>query len=254
MTKEDECLCGSISSPDTTGTIDTIDTTDTAGPSGTAARRGLPRLRYPVVVEGRYDRAKLTSLFDAHIITTEGFGIFSAREKLALIRAAARRSGGILVLTDSDGAGLVIRNYFRSALPKELLHHVYIPQIPGRERRKAAPSKAGYLGVEGIDADLLRRLLAPYTVDGGAAPGSGTASGTGGPITKAEFYADGFSGRAGSAERRRLLCEQLDLPREMSANALLETLNLLLMREEYRRIVDAPPFAAAADDPGGHAG
>ncbi len=189
------------------------------------------KLAYPVVVEGRYDRIKLESLFDAYILTTEGFGIFHEKEKLMLIRRLAETYGALIILTDSDGAGTVIRNYFKAALPPERQIHLYTPQISGKEHRKAHPSKAGYLGVEGMEADTLRALLAPFAAD--------TALPARGNLTKAMFYADGFSGQPDSAARREKLAEAASLPRGMSANALLNALNLLYGDAGYRALVKA---------------
>ncbi|MBO5217934.1 MAG: DUF4093 domain-containing protein, partial [Clostridia bacterium] len=119
------------------------------------------KIDIPIAVEGKYDKIKIASIADAQIVVTDGFGVFASDEKAALIRRLAEPRG-IIVLTDSDGAGLVIRNYFNSILKKEKIFHLYIPQVAGKERRKKMPSKAGTLGVEGIDADYLRGLLEPF--------------------------------------------------------------------------------------------
>ena len=118
------------------------------------------RIPYPIIVEGRYDKIKLSSLFDAQIITTDGFGVFNRGEKMAVIRALAKKSR-LIVLTDSDGAGTLIRSHITSSLPRDRLIHLYIPKIEGKERRKDAPSAEGTLGVEGMEASLLRELLSP---------------------------------------------------------------------------------------------
>lgn len=187
------------------------------------------KLNIPIAVEGKYDKIKLSSIADAQIITTEGFGVFASKEKAALIRRIAEPRG-IIVLTDSDGAGLVIRNYFNSILPKEKLFHIYIPKIEGKEKRKKSPSKEGTLGVEGIDADLLRKLLLPFAADEPTTRGR--------KVTKTDFFADGLSGTDGSAERRRRLCERLALPDNMSANALLAAVNLLCDYDKYKEMVE----------------
>lgn len=187
------------------------------------------KLNIPIAVEGKYDKIKLSSIADAQIITTEGFGVFASKEKAALIRRIAEPRG-IIVLTDSDGAGLVIRNYFNSILPKEKLFHIYIPKIEGKEKRKKSPSKEGTLGVEGIDADLLRKLLLPFAADEPTTRGR--------EVTKTDFFADGLSGTDGSAERRRRLCERLALPDNMSANALLAAVNLLCDYDKYKEMVE----------------
>lgn len=184
------------------------------------------KIRLPILVEGKYDKNHLHSLVDAHIIATDGFGIFKETEKKALIRRLGEKEG-LIVLTDSDGAGLVIRNLVNSLLPKEKIHHLYTPQIAGKERRKNAPSKAGYLGVEGIPADILLHLLAPFADD---APIEETLP----PLTKADFYADGFSGRDNSAALRKDLARALQLPDNLSANALLEAINFLRLSPQYR--------------------
>ena len=189
----------------------------------------------PIIVEGKYDKIKLSSIVSAHIITTDGFGIFSASEKAALIRRLAEPNG-VIVLTDSDGAGLVIRNYLKSLLPPDKIIHIYTPQIKGRERRKSAPSKAGLLGVEGIDADWLREALAPFA--DGPAPRKMS-------LSKADFYALGLSGGAGSENRRRALAKALSLPDNLSSNALLEAVNLLVSEEEFAAALSAAETSAA---------
>lgn len=185
------------------------------------------KLKLPVIVEGKYDKHRLSSLLDAHIITTDGFGIFREDEKRRLIRRLAA-SGGVIVMTDSDSAGLVIRNYLRSVLSGYCVRHVYIPQVEGKEHRKSAASKEGLLGVEGIDAQTLVRLLEPF------ASGSGETEPPRQPLTKADFYADGFSGRDDSAKRRTALAAALGLPDNLSANALLEAINMLWLYDEYK--------------------
>ncbi len=177
----------------------------------------------PIIVEGKYDKIKLNSLVKANIITTDGFGIFSAKEKAALIRRLAAEHG-IIVITDSDGAGLVIRNFLKNLVPKDKITHIYIPQIKGKERRKDAPSKEGFLGVEGMEADLLRKALAPFA-DGGVKPRM--------KLTKADLYERGLSGRDDSEKRRKALAALLDLPQNLSANALLEAICMLISEEEF---------------------
>lgn len=195
-----------------------------------------PKLRYPVVVEGRYDRIKMESLFEACVLTTDGFGIFREKEKLSLIRRLAQTYGAIIILTDSDGAGKVIRNYFNSVLPPEQLIHLYIPQISGKERRKTSPSKEGFLGVEGTDSHILRTLLLPFT--------DPNVSLSRVAISKTDFYRDGFSGGTNSAARRDALCRAAALPCGMSANALLTAINLLYGKEGYAALcqqIEAAP-------------
>lgn len=190
------------------------------------------KINRPIIVEGLYDKIKLDSIIDAPIIVTDGFGVFREHEKAALIRRAAERSG-VIVLTDSDSAGMVIRNYINSILPKEQITHIYIPQMPGRERRKKIGSKSGLLGVEGMDADLLRKLLLPFS-EGYA----DDAADTRGKITKLDFYLDGLSGGEGSAERRRALAKACGLPDNLSATALLAALNMLYTRDEYKGMLN----------------
>lgn len=202
------------------------------------------KIGIPIAVEGKYDKIKLASIVDANIITTGGFGIFSSDEKKLLIRRLAEPRG-IIVLTDSDGAGLVIRNYFRSILPSDKLIHLYIPQISGREKRKRQPSKAGILGVEGIDAETLRRLLEPFAVGGdrdvdeaSANTDNVNADSTRREVTKTDFYSDRLSGSESSALRRAALCRLLGLPDNMSSNALLAAVNMLCGYDGYRELVD----------------
>lgn len=192
------------------------------------------RVDIPIAVEGKYDKIKLCSIIDANIVTTDGFGIFSSAEKTALIRRIAEPRG-IIVLTDSDGAGLVIRNYFKSILPKDKLIHLYTPEIVGKERRKKAPSKAGFLGVEGMEADMLRELFRPFAVNSNNSYNKFTNKQQ---VTKADFFADGLSGGEGSVERRNRLAAALGLPSGLSANALLAAVNMLCGRDEYSRIVN----------------
>ncbi len=179
----------------------------------------------PIIVEGKYDKIKLSRVVKAHIVTTDGFGIFSKAEKTALIRRLAE-ANGVIVLTDSDGAGLVIRNYIKNILPANQIIHIYTPQIKGKEKRKTEPSKAGFLGVEGMDTAWLEEALAPFA-DGGAKPRMS--------LTKADLYALGLSGREDSASRRKELARALKLPDNLSANALLEAINLLVTEEEFEK-------------------
>jgi ribonuclease M5 len=187
------------------------------------------RLDRPVVVEGKYDKIRLQAIVDADILTTDGFGIFKAKEKTAMLRRIAAKNG-ILVLTDSDGGGLVIRNYFNAILPKDKLTHLYIPAIKGREKRKTEDSKEGLLGVEGMDTAILRELFAPFAVDAEVSPRRE-------PITKVDLYEDGLSGGAGSKAKRVALCRAAGLPLNISADAMLTALNLLYGREEYKELL-----------------
>ncbi len=187
----------------------------------------------PVIVEGKYDKQKLSAILNTTIITTNGFRIFNDREKRALIRRLAEKNG-IFVLTDADGAGLVIRNLLRGCVPKEKITHLYIPAIAGKERRKSAPSKEGLLGVEGIDEETLTQIFAPFAVGSEAQENSVHAV-----VTKADFYEAGLSGGTESAVLRARLAEQLRLPPHMSANALLEAINLLYTKEAFAEALHA---------------
>lgn len=184
-----------------------------------------------VLVEGKYDKIKLSSLLDATILTTDGFGIFKEAEKKTLLRRLAKERG-LIVVTDSDGAGKVIRGHIASILPKEQVIHLYIPKIKGKESRKTEPSKEGTLGVEGMDADLLRTLFAPYAVDADRADAPA--------VDKWRFYEDGFTGSPNSTVNRRRLAVSLELPDDLTANALLEAINLLgglpLYEDALRRL------------------
>ena len=185
-----------------------------------------------IVVEGRYDKNTLSQVFDAVIVETSGFGLFKDREKLALLRRLAEKRG-LVVLTDSDGAGFVIRNYIKGAIDPALVKMAYIPDVPGKERRKSSPSKEGKLGVEGMSAEVLIAALRRAR----ATLGGETATHRTGGITKATLYELGLSGRPDSAARRRELLKKLDLPEKLGANALLDVLNALYDEESLRASV-----------------
>ena len=185
---------------------------------------------YPIVVEGKYDRLRLICVCNAQIITTDGFGIFKKNEKLALIRRLSAMTP-IILLTDSDGAGKLIRSHLTSAIPKDRLIHLYIPKIKGKEKRKATPSAEGTLGVEGMERELLYNLLSPFE------SADAHERSRENPLSKTDFYMDGLSGQANSSEKRDALARSLSLPDGMSANALLAALKILLTYEEYCRLV-----------------
>ncbi len=185
------------------------------------------KISFPIIVEGKYDKIKIDSIADATVITTEGFGVFKSHEKLALIQAMAKKSK-IILLTDSDGAGNLIRSHIIGAIPKERIISLYTPQIKGRERRKEQASKDGYLGVEGTDARLLRELLSPF------ADGSSSQN-TARQITKADFFEHGLSGSPDSTRRRDLLAKKFSLPSGMTSNALLCALNAICTYEDFER-------------------
>ena len=181
----------------------------------------------PIIVEGRYDKAALSSIAEATVVTLGGFSVFNSKEKQALIRKLSEN--GIIVLTDSDGAGKTIRAFLQGIVPKERIYNLYVPQIKGKERRKKAPSKEGLLGVEGMDAELLRDLLKPFD-DGGRAELIAKKGGS--PVTKQQFYLLGLSGSADASARRALIAESYGLPEDMTANALVDALNVISCAEE----------------------
>ena len=188
----------------------------------------------PVVVEGKYDKMKLSSVIEANVITTDGFGIFNKKEKIALIKRLSGR--GVILLCDSDGAGGVIRRCVMDAVPKDRIYNLYIPKIEGKERRKKAPSKEGTLGVEGMDEELLRDMFASLAERLGIDTKSGELDGAPRreePIKKSDLYEYGFTGREGCAARRDELCRAYGLPEGMTPTALLGALNILTDREEF---------------------
>ena len=186
-----------------------------------------PRIEEVIVVEGRYDRNMLLQVVDATVVETGGFSVFNDREKLAFLRKLAQKRG-LILLTDSDGAGFVIRNYLKGAIPTEQVKQAYIPDIPGKERRKRKAGKEGKLGVEGMTPEILLQALrrGGATCVGEAAPSAPV------PITKADLLDRGLIG-PGSTQKRQQLLKNLELPEHLSPNALLETLNLLMSREEF---------------------
>lgn len=187
-------------------------------------------IREVIVVEGRYDKNALSQVVDATIITLGGFAVFNDREKLAFLRRLAEQRG-LIVLTDSDGAGFVIRNYLKGALPRDRVKQAYIPDIPGKERRKRIPGKEGKLGVEGMKPAVLLEALrrAGATFADEETVGECRKD----PITKADLFALGLTGGTDSAAKRRALLKRLDLPEHLTPNGMLEALNLLYGREEF---------------------
>ena len=188
------------------------------------------KISYPIIVEGKYDRLRILSVANANVITTDGFGIFKKEEKLALLRTLGERSP-IIVLTDSDGAGKLIRSHISSAISPDRLIQLYIPQIEGKERRKVQPSAEGTLGVEGIDRKIIYDILKPYADEGAYEAALSN------PLSKTDLYIDGLCGREDSAARRDELCIRVGLPKKMTANALLAALRLMLSYEEYIALV-----------------
>ncbi len=183
------------------------------------------RVKEAIVVEGKYDKIKLSSLVEGVIIEVGGFGLFKDREKLQYLRELAEKRG-LIVLTDSDGAGFLIRHKLSSCIPPNQLKHAYIPDILGKERRKAAPSKEGKLGVEGMELSVLRQALENAGATLEDATGGGEGSPFKGDVTKADLFAWGLAGKPDSAARRK------ELPERLSANGLLQALNALYSREE----------------------
>ncbi len=182
------------------------------------------KIREAIIVEGKYDKIKLSSVFDTLIIETTGFSIYTDKEKQQLIRKCAKETG-IIIFTDSDRGGFLIRNFLNGAIPPENIKHAYIPQIKGKEHRKVAPSKDGFLGVEGVSRQVI--------VDAVLSASPKISEKKSRLITKADFYALGLSGKEDSAKKRNILKKNLNLPSNLSAGALLQTLNQLFEYDEF---------------------
>lgn len=191
----------------------------------------MVKIREAIVVEGRYDKNTLSQIVDAPILETGGFGIFKDKQQIGLLRRVAE-SRGLIVFTDSDGAGFVIRNHIKSCIDGKYLKHAYIPDVAGKERRKTAPGKEGKLGVEGMGPEIILEALrrAGATMEGEEQAETGT-------LTKQDLMELGLSGGAGSSKKRHALQKKLDLPERMTANAMLQALNLLYSPEDLIRIV-----------------
>ena len=194
------------------------------------------RIQEAIVVEGRYDKNTLSQIVDTLILETNGFGLFHDPERMALLRRAAEKRG-LIVLTDSDGAGFVIRNRIKGAIPRQMVKHAYIPDVYGKEKRKRKPGKEGKLGVEGMPPAVIEEVLRRA---GATFLGEETNPGSVRPLTKADLVVAGLSGGEGSAQRRQELLKQLQLPEHMSANALLAVLNGCYSAEEGRKILNIP--------------
>ena len=192
----------------------------------------MVKIKEAIVVEGRYDKNTLSQILDATVLETSGFGIFKDKHQMALLRRVAEKRG-LIVFTDSDGAGFVIRNHIKSAIPGKYLKHAYIPDIMGKERRKTAPGKEGKLGVEGMKPEIILEALrrAGATIEGEEA--SQTCA-----ITKQDLMELGLSGGADASAKRLMLLKKCNLPERMSANAMLQALNLLYTLEELERLVN----------------
>lgn len=195
------------------------------------------KISLPVIVEGKYDKIKIDSIFDARVFISGGFGVFNSKERQALLRRIAKE--GVILLLDSDGGGVQIRSFLNSILPKEKIYNLYIPKIEGKERRKSRPSAAGTLGVEGMEREVLLRIFAPFVLDECDNDGAPAIPKSHEMITKVDFYADKLTGNDNSAARRDALAEHFELPSGMNANALLEALNVITDREGYRAAVSA---------------
>ena len=187
------------------------------------------KLVSPVIVEGKYDKIKLSSIIESEIICLNGFGIFKDEKKREMLKNIAN-GHGLIVLTDCDGGGLVIRNHLRALIPSHQLTHLYIPKIEGKEKRKDEASKEGLLGVEGMDTSLLRELLEPFVVQ--------KTQKSARKVTKTDLFCDGLLGNAGSVEKRKKLCAKCSLPDNISTNALIEAINLLCGYDRYKEIIN----------------
>ena len=193
----------------------------------------MVKIREAIVVEGRYDKNTLSQIVDAPIFQTNGFGIMKDKDQLMLLRRVAQVRG-LIVFTDSDGAGFVIRNYLKGAIPPQQLKHAYIPDVPGKERRKASPGKEGKLGVEGMTPEVIMSCLyrAGATIEGDGPGREGIQ------ITKQDLFQLGLSGRQDSRAKRLRLLKFLQLPEHMSTNAMLQALNLLYSADQLCSIME----------------
>ncbi|MBP3923347.1 MAG: DUF4093 domain-containing protein [Ruminiclostridium sp.] len=188
------------------------------------------RLKQAVIVEGKYDKIKLSSLLDAVIITTDGFGIFKDKEKLALIRTLAK-SSGLVILTDSDSAGFKIRNHIKGCITEGEIINVFVPQIKGKEKRKEKPSAEGYLGVEGLNADILRKALSNAGVMSESSEKKDF-------LDRARLMDDGLIGGENSSHKRALLLKELGLPDLVNTSTLLEIINRLYSEDAYIKAIE----------------
>ena len=193
----------------------------------------MVKIQEAILVEGRYDSNTLRQIVDAPILETSGFGIFKDKKQLALLRRVAEKRG-LIVFTDSDGAGFVIRNHIKSAIPGKYLKHAYIPDIPGKEKRKSAPGKEGKLGVEGMRPEIILDALrrAGATIEGEEQTARRSE------ISRQDLVDLGLSGGTGSSLLRKKLLKKLDLPEHLSSNGLLQAINLLYTREEFLSLTD----------------
>lgn len=188
------------------------------------------KIDLPVIVEGKYDKIKVSSVIDGEIIVTDGFGVFKSREKLALIKRLSQN--GVIILTDSDGAGKLIRSHISGAVPADKIYNLYIPKIKGKEKRKREGSKEGTLGVEGVSADIIREIFETFLKNHDVAKKSGEK------VTKADLFELGLSGSEGSSERRDRIAEKLGLPSGLTAPAFVSAVNVIMTREEFLGAVE----------------
>ncbi|MBO4220389.1 MAG: DUF4093 domain-containing protein [Clostridia bacterium] len=186
------------------------------------------KIGYPVVVEGKFDKIRLDTVIDAYIIKTDGFGAFRNAELAGLLKKLVSECGRIILLTDSDGAGRMIRSHLRNLVPAESVIDLFIPDIPGKEKRKSNPSASGLLGVEGMNAEFLRNLFRPYA--------DGNAPSPKGSITVTDFYEAGLTGGENSRENRKRLCRKLDLPAMISTSDLIKAVNMICTNDEFRSL------------------
>lgn len=196
------------------------------------------KIALPIFVEGKYDKNTLMQIFDATVIYVGGFSIFNAKEKQSLIKKLG--ANGAIILTDSDAGGRQIRNFLCSILPRDKVYNAYVPQVIGKEKRKKTASRQGYLGVEGMSRQQLEYALTPFVVDGGRVELFDVNNRK--MITKVDFFLDKLSGCNSAAERRAELARRLDLPTDMTANSLLEAVNMLISYDEYKRIISSMPL------------
>ena len=185
-------------------------------------------LDMPIIVEGKYDKIKLSSIVDATIITTEGFGIFKNKDRVQLIKKLAKKKG-VIVLTDSDSAGSIIRSYLKNIIGEEKIYNVFLPEIKGKERRKITPSAEGLLGVEGVDKEIILSALKRFLPDNKLQPKE--------PITKAFLMQCGLSGCENSSQLRKEVLKKLNIPNSVAPNTLLRVLNDISSREEILKII-----------------
>ncbi len=187
------------------------------------------KIPYPIIVEGKYDKIKLESLIDADIFVTDGFGIFTCKEKKLLFKKLAEKRGKIIILTDSDGGGILIRCHLKSFIPADKTINLYIPSVKGKEKRKRYPSKEGVLGVEGMEKNIIIKLLSPFTSPEFTKVGN---------IKKSTLYKLHLTGWENSSELRQILSLHLGFPKHMTPNALLSALNVLYTSEELEKICE----------------